>query len=83
MPNVGAGLQALVDQHNAALRDLLDAYPQFKEQLTTVAESATAARMVVIDTLAALSEAYEESVEHRLDVVTARLLAWDNLTRYA
>ena len=44
MPNVGAGLQALVDQQDAALRDLLDAYPQFKEQLTTVAESAAAAR---------------------------------------
>ena len=78
-PPMSVGLQALVDQAEASLRDLLQDYPTFLADIRENARSAGAARMVAIDTLAALAEDANSSVEHRLDLVTARLCAWNRL----
>ena len=77
MPAVTPAMGALVDQAEASLRDSLDACPPFLAYIS--GDGVYAARMVAIDALAALSEAWESSVEYRLDLVTARLLAWDRI----
>lgn len=75
MPPMSPGLLALTDQAEASLRELLGAYPSYLNEFHSPPISQAAA-LVAVDVLAALSECWEESVEKRLDVVTARLLAW-------
>lgn len=74
---ISPALSALVDQAEASLRDLLDTQPTYAAEVyDTDSDTARAASLVAVDVLAALSEAWETSVEHRLDLVTSRLLAW-------
>lgn len=76
---ISPALLALTDQAEASLREMLDPTPSYAAELRN-GQLGTAAALVAVDVLAALSESWETSVEHRLDVVTSRLLAWQRIT---
>lgn len=78
-PAMTLRLQAAVDGAEAHLRIMLDNYPSLAHDLRENPRSQNVVQTVAIDVLAALSEAWEESVETRLDIVTARLLAWQRI----
>lgn len=79
-PNVSIALNALADQAEASLRDYLADYPTFLADLADNRRSREMAQTVAVDVLAVLSECWETPVENRLNVVTARLLAWQRIT---
>jgi hypothetical protein len=79
-PPTSLSMLAMADQAEAALREFLDDSPSFMSELRDNPRSQMFAQIVAVDVLAALSEACEESVQHRLDVVTSRLLAWQRLS---
>ncbi len=79
-PNVSIALNALADRAEASLRDYLADYPTFLADLADNRRSREMAQYVAVDCLATLSEIWSTSVENRLTMLTARLLAWQRLT---
>lgn len=73
---IPVALQAQVDQSEASLREMFGEYPTYRSDTASM----NAAGLVAVDALAALSEVWSESVEARLDVLTARLLAWKRIS---
>lgn len=80
-PAMSPGLLAAVDGAEVHLREWLAAFPSVDREVRENSEWRRTVQMVAIDCLAALSEVWEGPVERRLDVLTARLLAWQRITR--
>lgn len=78
-PAMSLSLLAAVDQSEAWLRDWLAGFPQVEAEVRDSNEWRRAIEMVAIDALAALSEVWQQPVQERLDVLTARLLAWQRI----
>lgn len=72
---ISLALAAQVDQAEASLREMFGEFSNLRADAMTMNGCA----LVAVDVLAALSEAWQESVEKRLDLVTARLLAWQRI----
>lgn len=79
-PKVSPSLLAMADQAEAELRDYLQDYPALVADLRENPRSQQIAQSVSVDVLACLSEVWREPVETRLNVVCARLLAWQRLS---
>jgi len=79
MPPMTLRLQAAVDGAEAHLREWLSDSPSMLMEFRERGNSSRAAQLVAVDVLAVLSEAWDQSVEARLDIVTCRLLAWQRL----
>lgn len=79
-PNLSPGLLAAVDGAELHLREWLSCFPLIDTDLRESTHTQRTVQMVSVDVLAALSEAWEAPVEDRLNLITARLLAWQRLT---
>jgi hypothetical protein len=65
-------LVAQIDQAEASLRELLGAYPTYRNDVTVM----NAVALVAVDTLAALNELGPASIDAKLTCIEARLHAW-------
>lgn len=69
-------LAAQVDQAEASLREMFGPFETYRADTSSM----NACGLVAVDVLAVLSENWTKPVEKRLDLITARLLAWKRIT---
>lgn len=71
----------MVDEEVEDVRDLVHDFPHWAVIMTAAMGAPEVARFVTVDLLARLAEVADQSPEKQLLVLTARLHAWEELTR--
>lgn len=81
IPTLHPSLEAEVEKEVADVQELAADFPAYAVLIQTASGAAEVGRFVAVDLLARLAEVADASPEKQLLLLTARLHAWERITR--